>query len=130
MSNISKEELESQKHTIRLLIPSVVFDKKKEMPSDLYIAFGGLRINRPVWYPDDPLYDYFLKNLIQLSNCPACSSSPMGKHYLSKLDSIITTNEYNDTSYYTEYRVYRCPACGYGWTDWWRSSSNTEISFP
>jgi len=130
MNNISKEELEAHKSSIRITIPSVVFDKKEELPSYLYIAFGGLRINRKVWYQEDLLYDYAFKNLIDFSCCPACSKAGINKEYVSKLDSIITTNDYNDTSYYTDYRVYRCRACGYGWTEWWQSKSYTEISFP
>ncbi len=133
LNDIDVAVIAAKKHRIRILKANVKVDESK-FPKDLHIRFDGMLIHQDIWKQEDGyysnLYKYFMENMLDLNSCCFCKQGKIIKDYEKTLDKIITYNEYNDTTYYTEYKIYRCNHCKAGWTEYVRNFSYTEVSFP
>lgn len=133
LNDIDVKTILAKKHRIRILKINQEVDESK-FPKDLHIKFDGMIIHQDIWKQEDGyysnLYKYFMENILNLNLCCFCKQGKIIKDYEKTLDKIITYNEYNDTTYYTEYKVYRCNHCRAGWTEFVRNFSYTEVSFP
>ncbi len=133
LNDIAVERIVANKHRIKILKINQKADESK-FPKDLHVKFDGMIFHQDVWRLEggyySNLYKYFMENILDLNSCCFCHQGKIIKDYEKTLDKVITNNQYSDTAYYTEYKVYRCNHCRAGWTEFVRNFSYTDVSFP